>query len=179
MSIRDEIARYEAAGALVLLKPLLPGAPHVRLIYTTPTLYASICGPWEEDNLGHRMGFLHRDLDRFSTGEHVTVGHGKDEACDLKPLDPEGDEVWEFRSRAPNPSYRLFGGFAATDVLFLSNMESRGALGHRRSREWAVEIGVFKAAWRKHFPWLDRHYGDNIHAYISAPVTDLRDIESR
>ena len=121
MSIHDEIKRYEAEGVLCLLYPLMPGAAHDRVIYVVAGLEAEIRGPWNDKRDEYRVSFLHRDLDRFSTDEHMTVGHGDDDDCDLKPLDPEKDAVWEFRSRAPKLAYRLFGSFADKNVLVLTN----------------------------------------------------------
>jgi hypothetical protein len=58
-------------------------------------------------------------------------------------------------------------------------MEERKVLGPKRSREWAIEIGICKAEWRKLFPYYPPHHGEKTNDYISAPVTDLSDIESR
>lgn len=177
MSIQDELARLVAGGRLKLIEPLLPAA-HQRVIYATPELHSELVGPWEEPR-GERMGFLRRDLDRFSLGQHITVGQAEDKICDLKRLSPERDEIWEFRSRAPKPSIRIFGSFVEQDVLVLTNMKERKPLGHKRSRAWAIEISRCKTEWRKLFPHCEPHHGESIHDYIKANVSAVGDFEGR
>lgn len=179
ISIQAELEKLLKAGELVLIRPLLSGA-HVRIILATALLHSQLVGPWDDDpELGRRMGLLWRDLDRFSYGQHMTIGHGEDEHCDFKPLDPEKDEIWEYRSRAPAPSWRVFGRFAEPDVFIATNMERRGLLGAKRSREWAIEIGLCKSNWRRLFPYCDPYRGEKTNDYITANVTDLRDLEKR
>ena len=108
MSIRQEIEIRKYEGELHVLEPLMPGAPHKRVILANHSLFEELNGPWEDEAEEIRMGRLWADLDRFSTGEEIVVGGRFDDNCQMKPLYPVSAEVWEFISRSPVPSLRVF-----------------------------------------------------------------------
>jgi hypothetical protein len=157
------------------MRPLLPGAAQLRVIYATKELSEQI-----ESGLGDgehllsvRIGYLHNDLDRFICGELITVGYGREKTCFMKALDPRGDEVWELRSRDPRPSYRIFGSFAACDLFIATHMVEREHLGGWGSLSWSHEIRRCKALRRQLFGPYPPHSGGDIHDYISDNVVEV------
>lgn len=118
MSIRTEIAAQISEGRLAIVSPMLAGLPQPRVIYATAELMEELNGPWADPAVEGRMGRLRADLDLFTTGGLIVVSRGKESSAYMKHLDPPGDGIWEIRSRDPKPSLRVFGRFAATDVLW-------------------------------------------------------------
>lgn len=174
MSIRDEIRNRVGEGRIVQLVPRIRGR-HVRVIYLSTAISKDILGPWESPEQANRMMALRADLDHFSMGGHVLVASGRHRSCDLKHLSPLSEEVWTLRSRH-KPSLRVFARFAELDVLIATNWAYRTILGRERSSEWRDERIRCKAEWKKLFPAEEPFNGSSIHEYVSAPVTDLRDL---
>jgi hypothetical protein len=173
MSIR-ELIEANKPHRLKLWVPSLPGA-HQRVIYVETRLMDAIENPSPAD---HRFGALWSDLDWFSTGRRVTVGHGKETTCFMKPLDPEPDEVWEIRSKDPQPQVRIFGRFAATDCLIVTHATFRGDLGYPEKSKfegnnWPTEIQRCQSIWNQLFQGHPPHTGKTIHDYISTNVVDV------
>src|SRR3546814_17331830 len=98
-------------------------------------------------SLAHRVGQLRYDFDHFSTGGPITVGYGSEGTCMLKRLEPQSEEVWELRSRAPKPALRVFGRFAETDAFLAPHMVRSDDLGGRGALEWAAAIRTWMASW--------------------------------
>ena len=103
MSIRQEIEKRKIEGELPVVDPLIPGAPHKRVIIANEWLFKELNGPWKDEAEEIRMGQLWADLDHFSTGEEIVIGSRFDDDCYMKPLEPASEEVWEFISRCPVP----------------------------------------------------------------------------
>jgi len=176
MSIRIEIEKRKTEGALHVLEPLIPGAPHKRVVLANEWLFEELSGPWEDEAEELRMGRLWADLDHFSTGEQIVVGNRFDDDCHMKRLNPPSAEVWEFLSRWPSPSIRVFGRFAEVDVLVITHKWVRKLLGAFGSRTWKREIRRCNAEWTRLFP---AHYpvtGVSVNDYISENVIDRRDL---
>jgi hypothetical protein len=100
-----------------MIAPMIAGARHLRVVYATAGLFLELTELRNDRSEAIRMGRLRSDLDHFSVGGMIVVSSGKQKTCYMKQLDPLADEVWEIRSRDPKPSMRIFGRFAATDVL--------------------------------------------------------------
>ena len=176
MSIRQEIEKLKGGGELHVLDPLFPGVPHERVILATTWLYKELSGPWEDEAEEARMARLWADLDHFSAGGVIVVGNRFDDDCHMKPLEPVSDEVWEYISRCPSPSLRVFGRFAEVDVFVATHKWARSLLGAFKSRVWKREIRRCKAEWTRLFP---AHYpviGVRVNDYISENVIDRRDL---
>jgi hypothetical protein len=171
--MKAELIRHRGDKSLILVEKMSLPFNQVRPIYMEPNLYARIFGPSAEET--KRMGFLEADLRRFIHGEKITVGHGEEPSCFLKPLN-NCREVWEIRSRDPKPSLRIFGRFAAKDVFVATNMQHRTILDVIRSRAWAVEIRRCITTWTRLFPYLEPHTGTNTHEYVTNAV-DLDEVE--
>jgi hypothetical protein len=112
-----------------------------------------------------RSNVLRVDLDLFVEGGLVNKGY-------LKPLIPRKDEVWEIQSRAPTPSIRVFGSFAAQDAFVATTFAERFLLGGFRSARWRRAARRHLAIWRQLFPTYPPLTGANIHDYVSENAHD-------
>ena len=72
-----------------------------------------------------------------------------------------GGEVWEIRSMAPQPALRVFGRFAAPDVLVLTHMKERGSIN------FEMEIGTCEGIWSNCFGDRPPYKGDNLDGYLT------------
>ena len=156
MSIRQEIEKRKSGGELHVLDPLFPGVPHERVILATTWLYKELSGPWEDEAEEVRMARLWADLDHFSTGEVIVVGNRFDDDCHMKPLEPASDEVWEYISRCPSPSLRVFGRFAEVDVFVATHKWARSLLGAFESGYGKGRYAVAKQNGPACFPLIIR-----------------------
>lgn len=159
-------------GRLFEVSPALPNAPVSRRLVASNEIHALINGPWVEVDWEIRCNYLRADLDRFITGAllPVTAGKYNDGKSFLKQLKPPEDEVWEFRSRDPDPSIRLFGSFAAYDLFVALTWFKRADLGGPRSRAWRDARVQCRTEWRNLFPAYDPLHGDTstgFHEYVS------------
>lgn len=174
MSIQLLIDSHCRQGTLRPWEPLLPGR-HMRIIHIASHLYEEIMGATSDT---YRMGLLRSDLDHFCSGGIITVGHGRESTCRMKPLDPSEDEVWEMRSRDPEPQVRVFGRFCAPDVFCATNAEYRPRLGDRamskwHGNNWPAEILRCKRIWEQLFPGQTPHAGNEVNDYITTDAHDL------
>lgn len=176
MSIPTDIV---VGGEGLVELPTLFGAPVVRRILVTPTMFSQI------ESLGHSalvtpMAVLREDLDHFTSGGLMTVGFRPHKDCRIKHLDPEGDEIWEFRcfrkgdrtKQGIRPGARVLGRFLAPDMFVATNMADRDELS------FDLEIRKAKAEWRKLFPGGREPFrGGTVHDYITRDAVDLRDLD--
>jgi hypothetical protein len=120
-----------------------------------------------------QCGRLRADLDVFITGRLLTVAarayHAK--TAYMAQLDQPSDEAWEIRSRDPEPSLRVFGRFADKNWFVALTWSRRDDLKGPESRQWRDAIESCKAEWRKLFPTYPPKSGNDIHDYLSDPVT--------
>jgi len=95
------------------------------------------------------------------------------ENVDLKRLMPASEEVWELRV-TEHPQVRLFGWFPMRDVMVISHIENRAALGGRRkrSRNFAEEINKVARKRARHFPDLPALRAHDINDCISNGLID-------
>jgi hypothetical protein len=151
--------------------PLLPGGRD-RVCFVLRDLHQEIqAGATASDPTQVRIGQLRRDFDVFSSGRIVTVGYGRQQTCFMKHLDPLRDEVWEIRSRDPQPAIRVFGRFALRDVFIATHMAWRSDLGDQGDVEWAREIRMCKVKWRQLFQSYEPQTGgSDLGAYFSRNV---------
>jgi hypothetical protein len=150
--------------------PTLGGDP-VRKLYGTSEIQGVIEGPWGDEEHEIRCGKLWEDFDRYVEGRPISVSldnpYKKPTDTYLARLDPGRDEVWEIRSRTPKPGIRVFGRFAETDTLILTNWEYREPLGGPGSEEFKIEIRKCQAEWKRLFPTHNSHTGSSVNEYIS------------
>src|SRR5262249_52964680 len=99
--------------------------------------------------------------------------HGAESTCRMKLLDPASDEVWEMRSRDPEPQVRVFGRFVATNELVLTHAAYRDDLGDPSlskfdGNRWPAEIQRCRTIWDRLFQGESPHSGSDLHDYIST-----------
>ena len=101
--------------------------------------------------------------------EHATAYMGR--------LDSPEDEVWDIRSRDPNPGLRVFGRFAEIDTFVALNWDPRSVEWHSRhplvdrdSLYWHFAIIECQNKWKALFPNDNPIHGKDIHDYVSSNV---------
>lgn len=173
MSIHNEISYYVANNRLVELPPLM-GATK-RKIYVGEELFWLISSVHSNPILMTRSGTLRADLDHFSQGGLISVAQdpfkgGK--AAYIKQLHPTYKEIWEIRSRNPDPGLRVFGRFADTDIFIALSCHMRKSLGGPKDRNWRDAIIDCKTKWDHLFPTYNPKSagGQNVYPtdYISS-----------
>lgn len=155
-------------------RPILPGR-HIRMLYVAEDLFLEINSGGSD---AYRMGQLQRDFDVFCQGPLITVGYGRESTCFMKPLEPIEDEVWEIRSRDPEPQVRVFGRFLLPDTFIATNAEFRDQLGEPgRSKwdgnNWPAEILRCKRRWEVFLPAQKPFSGDSVHEYITSGAVEV------
>jgi hypothetical protein len=170
MSLVLEVKDWCNRGYLILLQPA-SGNPIVRVICLADDLAQQVFGPWADTADAVRWTSLRADLDSFVEGrkviavaKHPFKGGKK---SDFKRLYKAHDEVWEFRSRSPQPGLRILGRFAAKDIFIALRCSERRELGGPQSRAWRNEMVGCKRDWRRLFPAYDPFTGSNLYGYIS------------
>jgi hypothetical protein len=159
----------ESEGRLRQLPHTLYGLRTPRLIYLVKEAFDDLAGPWPGDPIqAGRMGLLRADLDRFLEEDWIIVGHRHSRHAYMKRLDPGRDEVWEIRSRDPDPELRVFGRFAETDVFIGTRILNRDYLGDENSRQWRDEIVRCGIDWRNLFHPYPPLMNRRLHEYISS-----------
>lgn len=167
MSIYVEILNRIGEGRLHELAPALPGTPTVRRIVASVEISQMVLGPWTDPDWEVRCNFLRADFDRFIGGNLIPVAAGirGGRHAYLKQLSPPGDEIWEIRSRDPNPSIRVFGRFADKDFFVALTWSRRPDLGGPESRQWRDASVECATEWRNLFPAYAPLQGDTTHNF--------------
>lgn len=167
MSIYDEIAYWSNQNRLFLLRPSL-GEPATRTMYVCTEVQKLLDGPWDNPEWETRCFHLAADLENFVRGRRLAVSTGTEGiTSQLKRLDPARDEVWEIRSRAPQPGLRVLGRFAQKDVFVAISWYFRVDLGEYGAREWRDACVGCIAEWNKLFPHYEPLLGDDLRDYVS------------
>lgn len=173
MSIQDVLEANVAGGRLVDVRPIVGGS-RVRFIFAVPEVFAQLEPSTAEKDFQSSTGHMRRWMDSFSKGRKLKVGPRQSRTCDMKRLDPPGDEVWEIRKQ-DQPSVRLFGRFVAKDEFVVTNLELVATLfsmqwlirGFSTWPIWNREIRNCKAAWRRLFSTYPPHTGSKLSDYLS------------
>jgi hypothetical protein len=148
----------------------------MRRIYVENRLWNEIQNPDPADD--YRIGKLWSDLDHFSLEGQITVGYGPEPTCRMKRLDPSPDEVWEIRSKDPEPQVRVFGRFSGPDRFVATNAAYRDYLGDPgfgkfAGNHWPQEIQRCHTVWNQLFQGSAPHSGQSINDYITANVVEV------
>lgn len=141
----------------------------MRQMYVSEEIHGLLVGPWAEPEWEERFNYLRADLDRFIEGSLIPIAREpyKGKTSYMLRLQPPADEVWEIRSRDPEPSIRVFGRFAEKDIFIALTWALRADLKHPGSREWRDASVGCKTDWIKLFhPYLPKS-GADIHGHIS------------
>jgi hypothetical protein len=171
MSI-PELINANLGTRLHLWAPVRPGR-HSRVIYVEDRLFQDITAPTD-----FRIGVLWTDLDRFSLGGRITVGYGPEPTCMMKCLDPRADEIWEIRSKDPDPQVRVFGRFCGPDEFLATHATYRDHLGDPRKTKfegnhWPAEIQRCNQIWDQICHGEPPYSGNTINDYITTNVVEV------
>lgn len=164
MSIHDEILDRHARGMLHHILPRARGATVRRALFVTEGLHEVLTSPegdleWEE-----RIAKLQADVEVFVQARTITPKY-------LFLLYPAADAVWEIRSTTDQPSIRVLGLFADTDVFIATNFALRETLGGWQSRDWKTVKRVARAEWRKLFNTYEPLKGTDVHKFVTGAAS--------
>ncbi len=182
MSIRIEIARAVGDGRLFNIKPEILSDPVERTMVVSPEIQGLLAGPWENTTMERRCGRLRADLEAFVKGDIVNLAlvPYQHRAAYMGRLDRPKDEVWDIRSRDPNPGLRLFGRFAEIDVFVALNWCPRSVewageapLGDTATLNWDFAILECQERWNALFPGHDPVHAEQADEYVSSNVISL------
>lgn len=173
MSILDEVKKRFDEGNLysVPQKFKSPWYPSKRTIYATGSIKTLIngIGTTTQDER-ERVAELWADLDYFLSGDRIDLrplDSLDNEYAHMALLEPPSYEVWEYRSVAPSPAFRIFGSFAAKDVFVALTWARRKDLGPKYSKEWRAAIQEFKEEWQLYFGNTPAFTGSYPDAYFA------------
>lgn len=157
MSISSEIADRVSEGRLFQLTPMMPGSSGAvpREMYVSQEIKSLIDGPWQDDDWERRCGSLRADLERFVQGGMIPVAERpmlRGKTSYMRQLFRWREEVWEIRSRDPQPGIRVLGRFADTDIFIVLTWWFRAELGGPGNRRWRDAIVGCKTQWTHLFP---------------------------
>ncbi len=171
MSIHQDIADRISENRLFPLQPLMPPPPgsQLRTMFITEEIQSLLVGPWRSESWEERCGYLHADLDRFVQGGVLSVAErpmSGGRSSYLRQLYRWREEVWEIRSRDPQPGIRVLGRFAETDIFIATSWWHRADLGGPGERAWRDAIVECKTQWKHLFPAYEpKSSGVNVHDY--------------
>jgi hypothetical protein len=177
MSISGEmIKQIVSDGRLYPLQPFMPPSKGVvpREMYLSKEINSLFVGPWHNDEWEERCAYLRADLDRFVQGGMIpvakyTLSGGKHSY--LRQLFQRRDEVWEIRSRDPQPGIRVLGRFADTDVFIALSWWHRANLGGPKNRAWRDAIVGCKTEWKNLFPAYEPKSSGDENVYPVACIS--------
>jgi hypothetical protein len=177
MSISDEIDSHVRQGRLFPLLPMMPPAPGVRprQMFLGTSVMRLLAGPWNSQEWEERCGSLHADLDRFVQGGLIPVAERpflRGKTAYMRQLFRWREQVWEIRSRDPQPGIRVLGRFADTDVFIALNWFYRTELGGPASKAWRDAIVGCKTEWRNLFPAYEPKPSGDGHDYPTACISN-------
>ena len=171
MSTRDALNGLLEEGLIVHVPCLQRGLPAKRHLFLEASLHQrlteAMMGSSAEDS---RLGMLWADMDRFTSGQIITVGFNpfeKDRNCYMARTNPVQDGIFDIRSQDPSPAIRLFGAFCEIDVFLGLTWHWRNELGGRDQR--AFDFAVMGAAkvWDELLPNCNRLFSDRVEDYLS------------
>ncbi len=172
MSIYDELRELVNDDRLAWVAPApLPGAMLMRQLFVSMDICKILTGPWDSEEWSDRCTDLEADFDRYVTGQMIPVRMppSKNVEAYLAQLEPAQENVWEIRSRDPEPQLRILGYFAGKDCFVALLWRNRGDLV--TDDDWDKAKAECKSEWRKLFPVYDPpNLGATIHDYLSKKI---------
>ena len=158
MLIRDETKKHLEAGRLVPVKSRAFWTSEPRCFLLEKELDTELRLERTEPKDINRWAKLEADMSHFVEGGYINWNL-------MKWLDPQKQEVWEFKSVRPKPSIRVFGRFAEPDVFVGTNYQLRNKMKGKWSQEFWNEIGECEKIWADLFksdPLRGKIYSDYI-----------------
>lgn len=176
MSISFEIANRVSEDRLYQLIPIMPGVAGTvpRTMYVSREINRLLAGPFDSPDLENRCFSLRADLERFVHGGMIPVAErpmsgGRNSY--MRQLFRWRNEVWEIRSRGPQPGIRVLGRFADTDIFIALSWRFRTELGGPGDRRWRDAIVDCKTQWTHLFPAYQPITSRDTHAYPKSYIS--------
>lgn len=154
-----------------VFEPLLPNIECKRGLLLTKEIHDELdTDGWADPEMGHRFGALEADLLKFVENDIIPVGmapYNKDKSAFLARIDPPEYGVWTIRSYAPNPSIRVFGGFAERDTFVAIMTKGREDLDGPHGTKWMAAREETLARWNSLLPEISLLKGDTVDVFLS------------
>jgi hypothetical protein len=144
MSIDALIKAREAAGMLFPLSLRAPGATPKRAMFISEALNGVLNSPEGDEAWERRVAELQADLEYFVEGRAIDPKY-------MFLLYHSREAVWEIRSVREQPSIRVLGRFADTDVFVATNYALREDLGGWETRAWRDVKVMARTVWNNLF----------------------------
>jgi len=163
MSIHELIKARVEERMLFPLRPKAAGTTSRRALFVSEALWALLETSHPDPKMEERLGFLQADLETFAEGAKLHPRY-------LFLLYPAREAVWEIRSMRPQPSIRVLGRFADTDVFIATNYALRDELGGWKSRAWRDVKVTSRAVWTQLFHTYRPIVTTNVHDVVTGAI---------
>jgi hypothetical protein len=168
MSIKVQISNHVEAGTLYALSPAIAhdNSQLKRGVFVSDEVWNLVGDdvPVSEE-LERVSGQARSRLDSFSLGRSVVFAmHPRQKSVhsDIARNAPIESGIVDVRITNPEPTLRIFGGFAGRDILVLLTWK------HRKDLDFEVEVTRCKLEWGKFFPGNIPLIGTTNDEYISG-----------
>lgn len=172
MSIRERIDELVKGNALIPFR--LEGVKARRALFMTHEMQRVMSNPVSSVNFFQQKAEIISFFERWVGGGLIAIRltqEGKD--AELARLMPPPEEIWEIRLLAPRPQVRVFGRFAARDMLVVTAAHNRDQLGSatsrtgKRNQSWLRAMYDCERDWNRIFGGAEPLRGYAIGDYVS------------
>lgn len=149
MLIEDQLRLHTRSGDLVHWQPSIPSIGCHRHVYVSSAVSSLLNDTNNPDEkLAATIGRTRAKVDIFCSGRKIVFAlkpYVKSPATLVSRNKPVDLGIVELRPTAPTPDLRLFGGFAAVDVLVLLTW------AYKTGIDYNVEVPACSDEWNKYF----------------------------
>lgn len=168
MSILNELAKLSGERRLSHLLPLEPSHSVERDVYVSESVWDFLDGDVDDENLARVGARAYRRLESFIRGKPVVLGmdpRQKDRTSLIARNDDPADGVVDVRVNDPKPAVRIFGCFAAQNVLILLLVRTRSDLA---KKGFAGSVKECRRHWDTLFPGYAPLVSENPNDYLTG-----------
>lgn len=149
MLIEDQLRLHTKSGDLVHWQPGVPSIGCYRHVYVSSAVNSLLNDTNNPDpKLARTIGRTRAKVDTFCSGNKIVFAldpYRKSPASLVSRNRPERLGIVELRPTAPTPDLRVFGGFAAVDVLVLLTW------AYKTGIDYKAEVKSCSDEWNKFF----------------------------
>lgn len=164
-AIRAAIETHEGDDLYALL-PLGGSMENPRVVYVSREVAEAIDYEWPDTWEGQRYAAMTALLESFVEGAFFTVARNpfaKERNAMIAPVNPTGEDVWDFRCLHPGAGIRVFGCFSEPNTFVALTFQFREDL---HSDDWIDEVRRCKTEWVRLFGCLKPYRGGSADAYV-------------
>lgn len=168
MSMIDEIKTHCDNGALFHLLPIEPGRSVERDVFVSKEVWDFLDGNNADVKLQQVGARAYRRLESFVCGNSIVLGMDplqKDRTSLIARNDPTSDGIVDVRVNDPQPAVRMFGCFAAQNLLVLLLWRTRKELAQKG---FAGSIRQCRREWNVLFSLYSPLISEDPHDYITG-----------